>query len=274
MSKENLFVSFSGGRTSAYMAWWLKKNYSGEMVFVFANTGKEREETLNFIDKCDKVFKLNLTWVEYNPLPTYGKANWFKIVDYKTASRNGEPFRMFIQKERIPNMAYPNCSGRLKSLPMHNFIKHGIGWKKYKTAIGIRYDEKRRINWEAAKKNNYYYPLATDHRVDESFIRHWWDNMSFDLELKDYEGNCDFCWKKSDRKLVTLIRDGKVNIDWWIEQEANSDYTFFRNGKSALDLIEMAKDERIKSVDDKHISNNQMSLYDPLDIGQNCFCEF
>ena len=63
--KETLFVSFSGGRTSAYMCWWLLKNKSDEydFIFVFANTGQEHEKTLEFVNECDKRFGLNLVWL-------------------------------------------------------------------------------------------------------------------------------------------------------------------------------------------------------------------
>ena len=48
-------VLFSGGRTSAFLAKYIKEKpkYSN-VIFVFMNTGKEREETLQFVDKCDK----------------------------------------------------------------------------------------------------------------------------------------------------------------------------------------------------------------------------
>lgn len=273
MIEDKLFISFSGGRTSGFMAQYLKKTYKGEMCFVFANTGKEREETLIFINECDKRWNLNLHWIEYDPQKEHGKKNWFKIVNFKTASRNGEPFEKFINKERIPNAKYPNCSGRLKSLPLHNFIKHKIGWNEYYTAIGIRYDEKKRINWAAAKKNKLVYPLTTEFPIDENYIRHWWDAQDFDLNLKDYQGNCDFCWKKSDRKLITLIREG-LDISWWKRMESKSDYNFFRMDKSTEELEEMAANKRIRSVNDKHERTKTESLFDPLDIGQSCFCNF
>ena len=55
-NEENLLVSFSGGETSAYLAKWLIDNKSKayNMIFVFANTGDEEEETLKFIDLCAK----------------------------------------------------------------------------------------------------------------------------------------------------------------------------------------------------------------------------
>lgn len=66
MSKEPMVVSFSGGQTSAFMCDFLMQNYADayEFHFVFANTGREHEETLIFADKVDKLFGLNLVWLE------------------------------------------------------------------------------------------------------------------------------------------------------------------------------------------------------------------
>jgi len=68
MKKDKLLVcTFSGGRTSAFMGLFLQ-NYNKykdfDKVFIFANTGKEREETLEFINECDKQWKLNVVWLE------------------------------------------------------------------------------------------------------------------------------------------------------------------------------------------------------------------
>ena len=50
---KRLLVSFSGGETSAFMAQWLwrHKRDQYDMVFVFANTGQENEETLDFVQQ-------------------------------------------------------------------------------------------------------------------------------------------------------------------------------------------------------------------------------
>ena len=51
MVKKKLLVTFSGGETSAFMSYWLHKHKRDEyeIVFVFANTGMESNETLLFI---------------------------------------------------------------------------------------------------------------------------------------------------------------------------------------------------------------------------------
>ena len=53
-------ISFSGGRTSAYMLRSVVDAYGGslpaDIAVIFANTGLERPETLEFIDICSREF--------------------------------------------------------------------------------------------------------------------------------------------------------------------------------------------------------------------------
>lgn len=61
-------ISFSGGRTSAYMLWRVLQSNGGlpsDAVVCFANTGKESPETLYFVQACAREWSVPITWVEY-----------------------------------------------------------------------------------------------------------------------------------------------------------------------------------------------------------------
>jgi hypothetical protein len=309
--KQKLVVAFSGGRTSAKMAKWIKDNLSDtyEILFVYCNTGKEREESLDFVHKCDKEFGLNVVWIEAVTDPRHGKGVSAKVVTYETASRNGEPFEQMIAKHGIPNKARSVCSRELKTYAMRAYCRQ-IGWKGYWTAIGIRVDEIDRKNPEW-KKERLLYPFISMHPTRKTDVNEWWGNQSFDLgvwipktlfddndtvfykadnwqngywykkptethrldnvwhywfQLKSYEGNCDICYKKSLRKLMTIGKENPQLFDWWRDMEVRYGHyvpdsqkhnpniklpnRFFRNHQSTDDILtqsqrpfEMARDE-------------------------------
>ena len=106
MKDKLLVCTFSGGRTSAFMGQFLKlyKKYKDfDKLYVFANTGKEKEETLEFINKCDKEWNLGVVWLEAKINKEKGKGTDYKVVDYKTASRKGEPFEEMLKSYPMPN---------------------------------------------------------------------------------------------------------------------------------------------------------------------------
>lgn len=291
MNKETLLLSFSGGRTSAFMTQWCLKNLSEkyEMVVVFANTGKEREETLEFVDKCDKYFKFNLIWVEAVVNPIHGKGIRAKIVDFETASRNGEPFKAVIDKFGLPNIKSPFCSRDLKKYPIESYLKKQLNIKKFKTAIGIRADESNRINWNAVNNGDIIYPLVTDIRTTKNDINIFWSKMPFDLSLKSYEGNCDLCWKKSFRKLMTIAKEHPELTNWWVDIEnkysiktseivskktgklKNDAIFMFRGNQSMNDIIEESKFPFDEAKDESKIIDNQLSFWQE-DLDSNFGC--
>ena len=282
---KNLLLSFSGGETSAYMTQWCLANMKDEynMVVVFANTGEEREETLEFVHKCDEILDFNTVWVE--AVVQEGRAGTkHKVVDFETASRNGEPFEEVIQKYGIPNQAYPHCTRELKKRPIQSYVKNDLGWKGYYTAIGIRIDEVDRINDEK-EKNRYIYPLAETIPTNRQKINKYWSDMPFRLELKSYEGNCKACWKKSNRKLYTIYKNDPSSFDNMIRWEkeygkyikegrADTDktITFFRYGRSALDIIKEAEEIEVREpIDESMHTEYQSSFFDEdLDVGFGC----
>jgi 3'-phosphoadenosine 5'-phosphosulfate sulfotransferase (PAPS reductase)/FAD synthetase len=286
---KKLLISFSGGRTSAFMTKLILENNffkDWEKLVVFANTGKENEETLEFIERCDKEFGFNVVWIEAVVVHQKGKGTNYKVVDFESASRKGEPFEQVIKKYGLPSKLYRHCTRELKDVIINKYAKDIFGTNKFLTAIGIRADEKHRVGKNPAK----IYPLV-ESGVSEEQIRNWWDKQSFDLELKDYQGNCDLCFLKSVRKKKTLIQENPTAADWWnlMEEKYGEIATHSKSGDdidrtkfdvyrdlSITDLV-LASSEEFKKAIDKH-EERAMSLQERLfdldeDLEFDCHCK-
>jgi hypothetical protein len=287
--KEKVLVSFSGGRTSGMMSYLIKTMYNDkyDLKFVFANTGKEDEATLKFVNQCDVEFGLDVVWVEAQVFHGQRKSSGHKVVDFTTASRNGEPFEETIKKYGIPNNKFKNCSRELKKNPIRSYLR-SIGWgscKNYKTVIGIRADEPKRINWENVKTQNFWYFLA-EHNIKKIDVNNFWSKQKFDLELKSYEGNCDLCYKKSKRKLLTILKNNPARAEWWKNMEVkyesftpgartniNPPYRFYRDNESIEDLIEESKLPFEEAIDDsKEITNVNSLMNFNIDMDEQNEC--
>jgi len=250
----NLHIAFSGGRTSAYMTKWLLDTVSfmfKKVIIVFANTGQEWEETLQFVNDCDRYFNFNTIWVEAVIHPKKGVGTSHKIVNFNTASRNGEPFEAMIAKYGIPNRTWQTCSRELKANTVRSYLR-SIGWKKrdYLSAIGIRYDEIHRISANC-ERDRLVYPLAEWHKVDKLHVNTFWATQNFNLRLKEHQGNCKWCWKKSKRKLFTIANETPEVFQFPARMEAQYQNAgtinrterrvFFQNYTSTLELLEESK---------------------------------
>jgi hypothetical protein len=267
--KKKLLISFSGGRTSAFMLWWLMNEWPlrhlYDIVVVYANTGKEKEETLQFVQDCSDYWGVEIIWVEAVPKQSK-KGGWWgvrhRIVDFSTASRKGEPFAAMIDKLGLPCSEAPFCSDQLKRLAIESYLK-SIGWKNYHTAIGIRYDETHRIDPKKEKRRRLFYPLARITKTTKSDISFFWTKQPFGLDLKSYEGNCDLCWKKSNRKLITILKEDPSVADWWVDMETRYEnfvpdgrdikslpLRMFRGGVSIFDLLAASKTNFRPAVDE------------------------
>ena len=275
LSGGNILISFSGGRTSAFMAkliFELPKYKNFKKLVVFANTGKEKEETLKFVNESDKAFNLDVVWIEADVNHKKGKGTDYKVVSFETAKRNGEPFEEVIKKFGLPSKYYRHCTRELKEVPIHKFAK-SIFEGEYLTAIGIRADEKHRLGSDPKK----VYPLA-EMEIDELIVRNFWDRQIFDLELKDYEGNCDLCFLKSKRKRLTLIDEQPHIVEWWDRMEhkySNEKQSKFDAMRSLriVDLVELAKHPFTKAIDKHELRKQQNSFDFDMDIEHDCFCK-
>jgi len=285
--KKKLLVSFSGGETSAYMAQWLWNHKQGEfdMVFVFANTGQENEETLLFVEKCTKQFGFPVHWVESVVHHGKRKGTTHKVVDFETASRNGEPFEEIIKKYGISNQSFPHCTRETKLNPITSFTKDYFGTRKYYTAIGIRIDEADRMNAKA-KERRLIYPLISKDYIPmtKPKINFWWQQQPFRLQLKGYQGNCKTCWKKSDKKLFLIANENPEWFDFMNRMEAKYprvgaefkkdeiciDRVFFRKNRSAKDIMQESKGFDSKVLDDSDVYDMDLVGGESCEVWSSC----
>ncbi len=224
---EPTVISFSGGRTSGYMLWRILQSNNGlpdDAIVCFANTGKEMEETLKFVHDCETNWSVPITWLEFQQaeLPK----DRFKLVNYETASRNGEPFAASIDqngKPYLPNPVARICTINLKIRVIHHYLK-SLGWSHNENMdwVGIRADEQRR----AAKIARHRTPLVTAGITKED-VGNFWRGSNFDLGLPNNKGvtmhgNCDLCFLKPTNQVFTLIKEKPERAIWWMNMEAHA----------------------------------------------------
>lgn len=299
---NRMICNTSGGKTSMALAVELKlRGYNP--ICIFANTGLENDETLDFINKCDKHFKLNIVWIEAVFNKAHMKGVTHRITSFDYAYRPSQhkdpkhPYHAFVAKHGIPNATYKQCSDRLKELPIEHYknkghingLKHAIGMrldepnrvmsKKIRDLLNlarINPDEFRKIDSHGERidsviqsgykftekdfqsillysskkleKYNLVYPLYDWFPMDKQDINDWWDEQPFSLGLEEHEGNCQTCWKKSDKKLFLLAKEHPERFEAmrWFEEnyshvkpntKSNHERLFFRKHRSAEMII-------------------------------------
>ena len=261
------------------------KDRWSEIAVVFANTGEECEETLEFVRECDERLGFGTVWIEAVQHHGVRAGPSYRIVDFDSASRAGEPFEDAIRKYGIPNAKFKDCTRNLKQKPIEAYARD-CGWGsagKYDIAIGIRSDEMDRVSARAHERG-LIYPLAHDAPMTKPKINFWWSQQDFRLRLKHWQGNCKWCWKKSKRKHMTLIRHtpevfdfprrmerdyGLIGPEFRKQPPPPDDYrrTFFRGNASVDSLFsdyESLPEDFVEASDDAMV-------FDPdLDVGGAC----
>lgn len=226
--KEAKIISFSGGRSSAMMLRIMQQNgLIDEHTFVvFANTGKEHEATLDFVNECSVRWGVPVYWVEYIAVKPF-----YQVVDYARASRDGKPFEAILKYRKykyLPNQQQRLCTQDMKVKTINRFVKHELKYKQHLTYLGIRADEPKRI---AKQREHTEMPLV-QFGVTKADVKRFWTQQGFDLQIPDGFGNCDLCFMKGRAytgKLVNLIRQQPERADWWIEMEKRTGAQFIKD---------------------------------------------
>lgn len=214
------------------MLWRVLQSNGGKLpndaLVCFANTGKEREETLEFVRDMEIHWGVPIVWIEYRD-----NEQGYAIVNFDTASRDGEPFEAIIKKRQyLPNPVTRFCTVELKIRAMHKHLK-SLGWKDgdgWDQMVGIRADEQRRVSKIRARpspetvKETMILPLA-DAGITKKHVTDFWNAQPFDLKLRNAagvtpDGNCDLCFLKGANQIFTSVKREPGRAVWWAKMEA------------------------------------------------------
>jgi 3'-phosphoadenosine 5'-phosphosulfate sulfotransferase (PAPS reductase)/FAD synthetase len=273
-------ISFSGGRTSAYMLWRVLQSHGGKLpedtIVCFANTGKEDEATLQFVQDCSDQWGVPVTWLEYQRAEE--PKDRFKVVDLTSASRNGEPFEAVIRaKSYLPNPVTRFCTVEMKIRTMHRYLR-SLGWadgnKEWDQFVGIRADEERRVAKIRARpspetvRETMCLPLA-DAGVTVHDVSAFWSAQSFNLGLDTFNGrtlagNCDLCFLKPAAQIQSLIAERPERAEFWIRMEALS---LASKPSGAVFRSDRPKYEQMAAF-----AASQRDMFDASEEGIACFC--
>lgn len=248
-----------------------------DVEVMFANTGKEREETLDFVHEIETRWAVPIVWVEYRRkyLPRYKKVDrafaaacarkadgrqdsypvkpkgvtepGFVEVSYLTASRKGEPFDNLIDMVALPNMLTRLCTQEMKI----RVIKKAMlrrGHTHWDNIVWIRADEPRRVARMRAPTGQRWentLPLV-DAGVTKPEVLAYWAASPFDLQLpldangETFGGNCDLCFLKSTAKRHALAVAYPERVVWWAHQEARTGMRFRDQKAAYANLLTLA----------------------------------
>jgi hypothetical protein len=217
----NHVVSFSGGRTSAYMVHCIEQmrkrgEWLGSVEYVFMDTGAEHPKTYEFIKKCVEHFGIKLTCLQGDFEQPVGVGHSYKVVPIESLKHdmiNG-PFGRLMAKYGVPTVASAWCTSRMKEETHDKYCNDKYGKDNYVTWLGIRADEPKRLR---IGKNPMLRYMAEITDFEKEDVLDFWESMLFNLEIDEHLGNCVFCFKKSINKVALAARDEPALADHFID---------------------------------------------------------
>jgi 3'-phosphoadenosine 5'-phosphosulfate sulfotransferase (PAPS reductase)/FAD synthetase len=250
-------IGFSGGRSSGYMLANILDAHGGtlpdDIHVCFQNTGKEREETLEFVRDCEIHFGIEIVWLEYDDY--YGKSageSKYRRVDFASAARNGEPFERLMKRladyrkaEKglppiLPNPVQRLCTSYLKIKTAARYMRDS-GFNHWDNIVGIRGDEPRRAErMLRPNRERWDNVIPMWHAgVTKADVNAFWKSMPFDLKLdpNSDEGNCDLCFLKAQHKLIAIIQKKPESAIWWARMENETGQVFRRDRPDYAGMI-------------------------------------
>ena len=147
--KANI-VSFSGGRTSAYLVHCIEKmrkdgRLQGPVEYIFMDTGAEHPGTYKFARQVADHFGISMTLLRPVISPELGTGVTFKIVGWDDLKPDLQSWREMLAKHGTPyNPGGGFCTDRLKTEVSNKYCDFKYGKNNTVKWIGYRIDESRR----------------------------------------------------------------------------------------------------------------------------------
>jgi hypothetical protein len=288
-------IACSFGRTSAKMLHDILEAHDGQLppdVFVsFQNTGEEVEKTYIFGRELSRRWNIPIHWLEFDDefdiddyLNRHGELSrnrqprdleeiddWgFRVVDFDTACRKGEPFDKFLKYYAdyrhwikglgpiLPTRVTRQCTATMK-IKIQTRWMNMMGYEYFDAYTGIRADEPRR--WtkiydqnDRSERFTYILPMVTAGET-KAGVLDFWSHQPFDLGLDPdaEEGNCRLCFLKATGKIVRIMRrlieanggQPDEEIMRWVNREVETGLTFRIDRPPLVQLLSQAQSEAV-----------------------------
>lgn len=221
-------VSFSGGRTSAYLCKIMIDTYGRDNVdFIYMDTGAEHPKTYDFIRNVNREFGLNLTCLRLKINPNLGKGNSYSIVSIGDLKPDLKPFKDMISKYGVPYIGGMFCTDRMKLTPFKKYCEDTYGKKNYETWLGIRFDEPSRIWSDNNKKDlSVFKQLSLSGMTNYEMSDMYAAIYSGIASVSDFDIS-DLAKELCTKRLLNLANDRLINmaaisntdkqdvLNWW-----------------------------------------------------------
>lgn len=244
-------ISFSGGRTSAYLV-NLMRQRDPNAQFIFMDTGAEHPGTYQFIRDVVSYWRIPLVCLRVVVNPVQGKANSYRVLPVDEIGPDLQPMRDICEKYGTPYVHGAFCTRTMKMEVFERYCKDNFD--EYHTWIGIRADEPRRL-----KKREGVSYLADISPFEKQDILLWWKQQPFDLGIPEHLGNCVFCIKKGINKIALAARDEpEMAAEFWqlindpsvrvVERRQQENKIMYRGNNSLESVIALFADHSREEI--------------------------
>ncbi|MAD89047.1 MAG: hypothetical protein CMK64_05040 [Pseudoalteromonas sp.] len=262
-------VSFSGGRTSAFLVHLMEQKRIKEgwnVHYIFMDVGLEHPKTYEFIRNVVKHWGINLTCIRAKVNQQMGVGVSYTKIPLEDLKPDLQPWIDMVKKYGLPTINAPRCTSRMKTEPHDKYCDEVFGKGNYTTWLGIRCDEPARLKHYQATIDMFddkkvlrpIRYLAEISGFTKSNVNDFWSKQPFDLGIPDYLGNCVFCIKKAAAKLYAAAKHEPELADKFREVIMSPDVRTLPNQNFDQGVIYRGK----LSIDSVILTAKQLNLDD------------